>query len=477
MAKKQTKICNEQFLLSITKDKLMATIKPVDEAVSYEGVDFNEILKEIQEHGICFGFANTLEPDIHRVAVVAGGTPLVLGENAKIKPVIKPSVVRTPKSTEPGKDQVDYRELGSIVNVREGQLLLEKIPATKGAVGKDVYGMEIRTKDGKDLTIKCGPGVALSEDGLKVTATVQGKFLMQDGKPSVYEEHTIQGDVDLKVGNIAFCGKELKIQGEVLPGFKVKCMGNVSVLKGVNNAEIHSEGDVYIKGGLVGEDSVIKANGDISIDFCENIDFLETRGDLIIRDFIVQGKAQVAGDIKALEGKGRIIGGSFVAGGSVYAKELGSDGEVVTDITVGLNTSLEKRKRKIEEAMAIVPPKFNEVLKNISSLNEMKKQEGKDFSEEKAKKLADLNKLMPQLMDRNNQLTELEEQLNEDLDKAADECIYVLNTLYPGVKITIGKAARVVANQENTVVVEFNRKKQLILIRSMSSDEKEECQV
>jgi seryl-tRNA synthetase len=161
----------------------------------------------------------------------------------------------------------------------------------------------------------------------------------------------------------------------------------------------------------------------------------------------------------------------------VYAKELGSDGEVVTDITVGLNTSLEKRKRKIEEAMAIVPPKFNEVLKNISSLSEMKKQEGKDFSEEKAKKLADLNKLMPQLMDRNNQLTELEEQLNEDLDKAADECIYVLNTLYPGVKVTIGKAVRVVANEEHTVVVEFNRKKQLILIRSMSSDEKEECQI
>jgi len=53
----------------------------------------------------------------------------------------------------------------------------------------------------------------------------------------------------------------------------------------------------------------------------------------------------------------------------------------------------------------------------------------------------------------------------------------VLSTLYPGVKITIGKAARVVTNEEHTVVVEFNRKKQKILIRSMSSDEKEECQV
>jgi uncharacterized protein len=475
MATKQTKICNEQFLLKVTKDKLMATIQPVDDVVSYQGVDFDEILKEVQQNGIAFGFVNDLKPDNKRVAVIAGGTPPVFGENAKIKPVIKPSVVRSPKATEPGKDMVDYRELGSIVNVREAQLLLEKIPATKGSVGKDVYGMEIRTKDGKDLTIKCGPGVALSEDGLKVTATVQGKFLMQDGKPSVYEEHTVQGDVDLKVGNVAFCGKDLKIQGEVLPGFKVKCMGNVSVLKGVNNAEIHSEGNVYIKGGLVGEDAVIKANGDISVDFCENIDFLEARGDLIIRNFIIQAKAKIAGDIKALEGKGRIIGGSFVAGGSIYAKEVGSDGEVVTDVTVGLNTSLEKRKRKIEEAMAVVPPKLNEVLKDISALNEMKKEEGKNFSEEKTKTLSDLNKLMPKLMERNNQLTELEGQLNEDLDKAADECVYVTNSLYPGVKITIGKAVRVVSNEENKVVAEFNRKKQKILIRSMSNDEKEEC--
>jgi len=88
-----------------------------------------------------------------------------------------------------------------------------------------------------------------------------------------------------------------------------------------------------------------------------------------------------------------------------------------------------------------------------------------------------LNKLMPKLMDRNNQLTELEEQLNEDLDKAADECVYVLNTLYPGVKISIGKGVRVVTNEEHKAVAEFNRKKQQILIRSMSSDEKEECKL
>ena len=91
MAKKQTKICNEQFVLSVTKDKLMATITPVDDAVSYQDVDFNEVLKEIQEKGICFGFVNKLEPDNGRVAVVAGGTPPAHGENAKLKPIIKPS--------------------------------------------------------------------------------------------------------------------------------------------------------------------------------------------------------------------------------------------------------------------------------------------------------------------------------------------------------------------------------------------------
>jgi uncharacterized protein (DUF342 family) len=278
-------------------------------------------------------------------------------------------------------------------------------------------------------------------------------------------------------GNISFCGSELNIQGEVLPGFKVKCMGNISVAKGVNNAEIIAEGNVNIKGGIVGDEAVVRAKGDITVDFAENIKLMETRGDLIIQDFMVQGKAKVAKSVKAVEGKGRIIGGKLIVGESVYAKELGSDGEVVTDITVGLNTSLEKRKRLIEEAKEVVPPKLNEVLKNISALNEMKKEEGSNFPEEKAKQLAGLNQIMPQLMERNNQLTELEEQLNEDLDKASDECVYVLGTLYPGVKVTIGKASRIVAEEENKVVAEFNRKKQKIVFRSMSSDDIEEIGV
>lgn len=474
MATKQTKISEDRFLLKVSKDKLTATIQPVGEKSVYKEVDFNEILKEIQTHGVCFGFSNNLKPDGEGVAVVAKGKPPVAGENAKIKPVIKPSVVRSPKSKEPGKDKVDYRELGNIVNVPQGQLLLEKIPFTKGAEGKDVYGMEIRAKDGKDLTIKCGPGVELSEDGIQVTSTVQGKFIMQDGKPAVYAEHTVQGDVDMSEGNISFCGSELNIQGEVLPGFKVKCLGDISIAKGVHNAEIIADGNVNIKGGFVGEEAVVKAKGDIVVDFCENIKMMEARGNLIIKDFVVQVKAKVANDIKAMDGKGRIIGGVLVAGGSVYAKELGSEGEVVTDITVGLNTSLEKRKRIIEEAKAVVPPKLNEVLKNISSLNEMKKEEGSDFPEDKAKTLENLNKIMPQLMERNNQLTELEEQLNEDLDKAADECVYVLGTLYPGVKVTIGKASRIIADQENKAIIEFSRKKQKIIVRSMSSDDIEE---
>lgn len=474
LVKKPVKICSDRFLLKLTKDKLKAVLQLVNDTDHFESVDFDTLVTEVRNHGVTHGFVAKLPPAREGVTVIASGTPPVAGENAKVKPVVKPAIVSQKKVKKTGKDKIDFRELGHIVNVPKGQLLLKKIPPTAGTPGKNVLGEEISTKPGKDLAIKCGPGTVLSADGLEVSATVDGKFVMGDGKPSVYEEHVVTGDVDLTVGNLAFCGTKLEITGELLPGFKIKCRGDVIVGKGVNNAQILAGGNVKIVGGLVGMETEIRAKGDIVLDFCENFGLIETRGALRVSDFVVQGNVKAGRDMTVLQGKGTVIGGRYVLGGSMHVKDLGSEAEVVTEVIVGLQPDLEKRKRQVDAAKEYWPNRLTDILKNIGALKEMKKTEGKNFGGEKAKVLAELNKLLPDVMEKNNQLTEIQMELDKELEHASNEAIYVYGILFPGVTVTIGKATWVIDEQrQGGVVVELNKSTLQIQVRAMSIKEKE----
>lgn len=76
-------------------------------------------------------------------------------------------------------------------------------------------------------------------------------------------------------------------------------------------------------------------------------------------------------------------------------------------------------------------------------------------------------------MEKNSQLTEMETKLDEEINKAANEVIYVYGTLYPGVRVTIGKASRIINKEEQQVVVELQKSTLTVHVRSMTPEEKE----
>lgn len=473
LGKRPIKICGEDYSLRLSKDKLTLTLE-LHGASAFDPDDWPEVLSKAQEHGAIHGLLKKMPSMASGNAVIAKGTSPVHGKRARIRPIVRPEIINDEEGGKAKTEgRVNFRELGNIVNVPEGQLLLEKVPATTGVNGRNILGTDIPAKDGKDVAIKCGHGVSLSDDGLQVTATTTGKFVMENGKPAVLEEHVINGDIDMSIGNVTFSGKKLTITGAVGPGFKVKCMGSVTINGGINNAEVIVGESLKVRGGLIGEDSLVKCWGDLDVDFCENTGRVETKGTMTLQDFIVQGDIRVGLDLVAVSGKGALIGGKYVLGGSLHALELGSDAEVATEIVVGLNPSLEARKAKLEAAKEVWPPRLTEMLKDISGLSALKKEQGKDFSAENAAKLKELNVKMPKVMDATNQLTILEEKLDEDIDQAANECVYVHNRLYPGVSVTIGSAVRVITMEEKKAVVEFEKSNRKIHIRSMTVEERE----
>ncbi|MCK5436999.1 MAG: DUF342 domain-containing protein [Desulfobulbaceae bacterium] len=459
------------YTLKLSRDRLAAVLRPKEGESLDWSVDMDKLRAEVIEAGVEFGLLPQFIKRDDGTYLVAQGTSPRNGHKATVKVHVKPSVVRTPKVAKPGRETVDYKELGSIVNVKTGQLLLEKIPPTSGTPGKDVLGTELPARPGKDFKLRVGKGTTISEDAMKIHSSLEGKFVTVDGKPCVFEEHTVSGDVDMSVGNLDFVGKKLNIRRSVLPGFKVRCVGNINIDNAINSALVIANGNMTV-GNIVGEDAVVKAKGDLCVGFIENVSAVETKGELVVKDYIIQTRVKVGGNLKALQGKGAIIGGKYVVGGSMYVKELGSEAEVVTEVSVGIDPELEEKRRKMLEEKEIWPQKMNEVIKNLSALKQMKKQSGGKLPPDKAKLVNNLNAVLPKIMEQVSRIEEMEKQFEEEKKQMINESIYVYGKLYPGVKVSIGGVSRIITDKEDTAIISFNPQlKQPIHIRPMSGDE------
>ena len=464
-------IQNGTFILRVTKDRLQAVVTPKDLKAGVP-LDQGLLQKELAENGIVGGVLPTPESAGGGSFIAAKGVPPVPGENARVKMHVKP-VIPGPQRSDPDKDQVDYRELGSIVNVAKDRLLLEKVAPSPGKAGQDVFGVAIPAKPGKDSKLKYGKGVTLSPDETKIFAALDGKFVMAEGKPTVFGEHSVTGDVDMKVGNIVFGGATLTISGEVLPGFSVKCRGDIKIGQGINNSAVMAGGSLTVMGGVVGEEAKLRAKGDITVDFVENGPKLETAGYLRVNDVLLQANASVGKDVIATLGNGTIIGGKIVAAGSVHVKELGCDAEVITEICVGLVPSLQLKKQKIDEELVLWSDRLNEVIKNISALEKIKKELAGKFPEDKSTLLAKCRVFMPKAMEKVNLLTEENQALELELEQMVKGVVYIYGHLFPGVVVKIGPLVRTITLEEEQSVVYFDKVSHQILVRKMSRDERE----
>ncbi len=466
---------SDKVLLKVSRDGLEAVIVSKDRTpLVLDGLDIPAIMAKIREEGITVGLLASPVAKREGMFCVAKGQPAEQGENAKVRYYVKPVVVRSPKFKGPNKQMVDFRELGAIVNVSKGKLLLEKVALTQGTPGKTVTGDIINAKPGKDLTIKVGAGVVLAEDGQQAFSEIEGKYMLVDGKASVMSEHTLLADVDLSIGNVSFVGQRLNINGAVLPGFKIKCKGDIFVAKGVqDSARIIAGGNVDIRGGVVGAGVVIKCWGNAVVDFVENVGQIEVKGDVTITDSIIQGHARVGGSMRVLSGKGTLIGGKYTVGGSLHVLELGSDAEVITLISVGINPVLEEAAAQLANDKEIWPEKMSEILKATMTLKKMQRDDDGNLIPEKVALLKEYNDMLPEVMEKISDITEREQKLDEEMEQSANEAVYVYGTVFPGVTVTIAGVSRVLGTEEQGVVIHFDKGKRLIHCRAMTPEERQ----
>ncbi len=472
-------VYGEKFTLKVSKDRLEALLSPRAQGavVNLREIDLKQLHEELRAVGVSYGLLDCPALRNEGSYCVAQGQVAANGENARIKTYVKPGIVHVPQANDPMKDKIDFHEMGAIVNVPKDKLLLEKVPFTLGQPGRLVTGEVLNAKPGKDIALKVGPGITLSEDGSKGMSAIEGKFVLADGKAAVMAEHTVNGDIDFTVGNIVFAGTRLIITGAVQPGFKVKCKGDVIIGQDVQySAEVTAGGNLEIKAGVIGHEVVIKCWGNFSVNFMENVGRVEVKGDLNVIESMVQVKAMVGGNIRVAQGKGILAGGHYVVGGSVYAKELGSTDEVETDLSVGVNPALDAKKDKLKGEKAVWAAKMNELIRNTTGLKALRKEKGPAaFPPEQAELLKKYNHMLPAVMEQVNKLAEEEQALEAEIEQATNESVYVFGLLHPGAKISIGGMTRIFNSPENGVIIYFDRDKRQIHCRGMSPEERQQA--
>jgi uncharacterized protein (DUF342 family) len=384
--------------------------------------------------------------------VIARGTPSINGADAELIYHVDTERQLKPKEKEDG--SVDFKDLGTIQDIKRGAVLCEKIPAVPGVPGTDVRGLSIQAVSGKDKNLPEGKNTAVSEDKLKLLASVDGHVTFIGGKISILNTFVVEGNVSNQTGNIDFSGNVV-VRGDVSQGFSVKATGDVTVEGVVEAARITVGGDLVIRGGFLGgESGTLDVSGNTTCRFIES-------GQAVIKGnlettYIMNAIVKCGGTVN-LTGKGLIRGGHVSARTSVTANFLGSPkaSSANTVIEIGNDPFLLQRFEQLTK-------EAEEHKKNISGLEAMmgpmeKAKKAGYLAADKVKQLEKAVQLLSNLKPAYNDIQENLELLQKQMDALGRGMVNVQKTAYTGLKIIIGSESLILQTEHDRVSFYVNQ--------------------
>lgn len=331
-----------EIQLSVSSDGLEANVR-VKLTEREQTVSFEEIMAFLKENGIVYGILESMIRDFCENrkffidCLCAKGLPPEDEQDGTIEYMFSKVPNHVPAEREDG--TVDYRNLGLVQNVKKGDVLCRLIPPEPGKDGIDVYGKPVSYRRGKLPHFPAGKNTVISEDGMTLTAGVDGCIEYKNATVNVNEVFTVRGDVDSSSGNIDFLGTVV-VQGDVLEGFSVKAGGDINVRGMVEGAMLEAGGNITIACGMNGMSrGKLTAGGSITSQYIENAT-VECEGD--VRADVIFNSIVKAGNSVLVHGrKGLLAGGKCQAGRSVTANVIGSGGArtevlIVSDLLDGL---------------------------------------------------------------------------------------------------------------------------------------------
>jgi uncharacterized protein (DUF342 family) len=347
--------------------------------------------------------------------------------------------------------RVDFKDLKIIQNVVEAQPLAKKIPPEQGIPGRTVTGNPLPARDGRDIALPLGKNVHVGDDKVTIIADMNGQVVETNGKINVEPIYTVDGDVDLKTGNIIFLGTVV-ITGNVVDGFSVKAAGNIEVNGTVEKADLDAEGNIIVHQGITGRGKeIIRAGKSLMARFIENT-MIEAGDSVIASDGIINSRVDAGKRIICQGKRATIVGGRLRASEEINAKVLGSPtAGTETICEVGVDPKTKELLTQLTEKKAALEKQFEDIKLNIQTLINIKQQR-KSLPEDKEAYLQELDeKRMETIADikKNTEAIEKAQDLLNNLKSRGR--VSASSKVYPGVRVIIKDAKEDVRTEYRAV--------------------------
>lgn len=384
--------------INLQKDNMKATLW-LTPTFGGKKITLEDIQNELKAQKIVFGIVpiNELEELVKQEKVenfvIAQGVAAISGINAQFKSVIA-EIEKKPFVNDD--DSVDYRELGDIVIVQKGDLLMERIPATLGTEGINVLGKKLKAKKGKDEPF------VFDKNSVYVNPENKDQLLSAiTGTPDIFENGAavlpvlVVDDVNFESGNIRFDGS-IVVKGSIMEGMSVYATKDISVAGDVVNSTIECHGNLLIKGGVTGNSQFkvggnvkikrgiqgnkeftpilepkIIAEGFVTVGFSENFT-VESNASIVIEKYALNSylmaKDKIDVGLKSRSKKPSLMGGQTWATKSVRTSVLGADTGITTKVCVGTNPKIELAILKIKQTLEIIEQEITDIRQSILRL-------------------------------------------------------------------------------------------------------------
>lgn len=339
--------------ISLSPDELQATLNS-EAAQGGLPLSQDRIFAELANKGITYGVLS--EAITQAVAagsaqnlLIAQGRAPVHGKNGWLEYLQPLMRDRTPKVDE--FDHTDYRDLGDILVVHPGDLLMLRHAPTIGEAGITLRGANIAPIPGNDVHFASHLDGAeiCAEDPNLLIATLSGQPVqVPDGM--IVEPVFHVPAVNAASGNIRFEGSVV-IKGDVQAGMRVVASGDIEVEGVVEAATLDAGGNILIKGGAMGglghhDGHFLRCGGSFSAGYASQAR-IEAGGSIFIDDSAIQCELIAVNAIRVGDKKkGHLIGGSAHASFNISAKVIGSPKMIVTKLEIGVNPIIHKQLKE-----------------------------------------------------------------------------------------------------------------------------------
>lgn len=432
-----------EALVTRAKDQLRATIQvfpPVDggahigEKIIEEALAKAKVVHGIDSEAISRIIANR---EYMKTVQIARGTEPEDGQDAQIIFHYDRNQKKTDRSLTNLK-RIDFKELNNIVNVKKGDLLIEKVSATPGKYGKSVLGKTLRQVKGKDFKIRAHKGTRKSEDGLRFYADTDGRVIYRNSELKVEPIYKVEA-VDSKTGNIRFVGSVL-VKTIVEDGYTVEASGNIRIGGAVGAATIKAKGDVTIRGGVLGANNcnIISEDGNVCCKFIQDAK-VDACNDVIVEEYCRNSEIHAGNSIimaSTNSDRGFVVGGQAFAQKKIVCNNVGSEVEAKTELVAGMDGKMIRQMADIRKIFKEDIAKLTTIRKAIVQLQELRNKSG-ELDDRKQTLLVQLLQSLLLMRNKNSEnLVRFKNFLSRNrMEK--DAVIRVKNVCHPEVQLSI----------------------------------------